>query len=65
MKYKIDQMSSQNIKHILHSARKAKANIPSRKSKNNKTPTVTIEIHNNLNYGIYKIDHEMICFAKR
>lgn len=62
MKYKIDQMSSQNIKH---SARKAKANIPSRKSKNNKTPTVTIEIHNNLNYGIYKIDDEMICFAKR
>ena len=34
---------------ILHSAKKGKTNIPPRKPKNDTTPTVTIEMYNNLN----------------
>ena len=50
---------------ILHSAKKSKTNIPSRKNKNNKTPTATIEMYNNLKYAFNKIDDEMKHFAKR
>ena len=70
MKHAPDQMPSQNSskikmiemveltpqKQILHSAKKAKTDIPSRKPKNNKTSTATIEI--------YRIDDEMTYFAK-
>ena len=51
---------------ILHSAKTAKTNIPSRRPKNNnKTPTVTIKKHNNLKCVFNKIDDEMTHFAKR
>ena len=50
---------------ILHSAKKAKTNIPSRKPKNDTTPTVTIEMHNNQKSVFSKIDDEMTHFAKR
>ena len=50
---------------ILHSAKKPKTNIPPRKPKNDTTPTVTIEMYNNLKCAFNKIDDEMAHFAKR
>ena len=55
----------QLLKRILHSAKKVKTDIPLRKSKNDKTPTVTVEMHNNLRCAFNKIDDEMTFFAKR
>ena len=39
---------------IPHSSKKTKTIIPSKNSKNDKTPTVTIEMHNNLKYVLNK-----------
>ena len=50
---------------ILHSAKKAKTNIPPRKPKNDTTLTVTIEMHNNLKCPFNKIDDKIAHFAKR
>ena len=50
---------------ILLSGKKAKTNIPPRKLKNDTTPTVTIEMYNNLKFALSKIDDEMAHFAKR
>ena len=44
---------------ILHSAKKAKTNLPSREPKNDKTSTATIEMYNNLKCAFNKIDDEM------
>ena len=55
----------QLLERILHSAKKVKTDIPLRKSKNDKTPTVTVEMHNNLKCAFNKIDDEMTFFAKR
>ena len=49
---------------ILLSGKKAKTNIPPRKLKNDTTPTVTIEMYNNLIFAFNKIDDEMAHFAK-
>ena len=50
---------------ILHSAKKGKTNIPPRKPKNDTTPTVTIEMYNNVKCEFNKMDDEMPHFAKR
>ena len=50
---------------ILHSAKKGKTNIPPREPNNDTTPTVTIEMYNNLKCAFNKIDDEMAYFAKR
>ena len=55
----------QLLERILHSAKKVKTDIPLRKSKNDKTPTVTVEMYNNLKCAFNKIDDEMTFFAKR
>ena len=41
---------------ILHSIKKGKTNIPPRKPKNDATPTVTIEMYNNLKCEFNKMD---------
>ena len=53
------------LERILHSAKKGKANIPPRKLKNDKTPTVTIEMYNNLKCAFDKKDDKMTHFAKK
>ena len=50
---------------ILHSVKKGKTNIPPRKPKNDTTPTVTIEMYNNVKCEFNKMDDEMPHFAKR
>ena len=54
----------QSPDRILQSAKKAKTNITSRKPKNDTTPTVTIEMYNNLKCAFNKIDDEMTHFVK-
>ena len=54
----------QSPDRILQSAKKAKTNITSRKPKNDTTPTVTIEMYNNLKCAFNKIDDEMTHFIK-
>ena len=49
----------------LHSAKKAKTNIPSRKPRNDTTPEVTTEMYNNLKCAFNKIDDEMAHFSKK
>ena len=45
--------------------KKEKTNIPPRKPKNDTTPTVTIEMYDNLKCAFNKTDDEMAHFAKR
>ena len=49
----------------LHSAKKAKTNIPSRKPRNDTTPEVTTEMYNNLKCAFNEIDDEMAHFSKK
>ena len=53
------------LERILHSAKKGRTNIQPRKPKNDTTPTVTIEMYNNVKCEFNKMDDEMPHFAKR
>ena len=50
---------------MLHSAKKGKTNIPPRKPRHDTTPTVTIEMNNNLKCAFNKLDDKMAYFAKK